>query len=114
MKNFIQDGERLDLTAPRDLASGEGFVVGAIFAVSAHAAKSGAPVTGCAEGVFDLPKKGATAFAAGALVSWDDANHQCDAPGSGLYPIGAAVAAAGAGATTVHVRLNEIATVAAA
>ncbi|MEI6558606.1 MAG: capsid cement protein [Rhodospirillaceae bacterium] len=114
MKNFIQDGAALDLTAPRSLTSGEGFVVGAIFAVAAAAAANGAPVIGATEGVFELTKKTATVFSAGDLVSWDNTNHRCDAPGSSLYPIGVATAPAGNGAATVLVKLNEVATVAAA
>ena len=114
MKNYIQDGANLDLTAPRPLTSGEGFIVGAIFAVATTTAASGASVVGATEGVFDLTKKTATVFAPGDLVSWDNTNHRCDSPGSGLYPIGAATAPAGNGAATVLVKLNEVATVAAA
>lgn len=114
MRNYIQDGARLDLTAPRTLASGEGLIVGSIFAVAAGAAASGAAVVGVTEGVFELPKTSATAFGVGDRVSWDNTHYRCDAPGSGFYPIGVAITAAGAGAGTVAVKLNEIATAAAA
>ena len=113
MKNFVQDGDCLDLTAPRALSSGEGFIVGSIFAVACTDAASGAAVVGCTEGVFDITKKGTTVFAVGDKVSWDNTNFRGDAPATGLYPIGVAVAAAGNGAATVRVKLNEVATAAA-
>ncbi len=113
MRNFVQSGNYLDLTAPRDLASGEGFIIGSIFAIASHAVASGAEVPGCTEGVFDLPKKPAAIFAVGDKVSWDDATHQCDAPGTGLYPVGVALAAAGTGEGIVRVKLSEVPTSAA-
>ncbi|GAA4250618.1 DUF2190 family protein [Azospirillum formosense] len=114
MRNFVQAGCNLDLTAPRALASGEGFIVGALFAVASTTAASGAVVVGVTEGVFTLPKKTTAAIAAGGRVSWDNTNHQCDAPGTGFYPVGVAVAAAGNGAATVTVRLDGVSTAAAA
>ncbi|WP_247874062.1 DUF2190 family protein [Azospirillum sp. TSH58] len=65
------------------------------------------------EGVFILPKKPAAVIAVGGRVSWDNAAHQCDAPGAGLYPVGVAVEAAGNGASTVTVRLDGVSTAAA-
>ena len=113
MKNFIQDGDNLDLTAPRDVLSGEGFIVGSIFAVACADAKCGAAVVGVTEGVYDLTKKSTATFSVGDKVSFDNTNHYCDAPGTGLYPVGVAVAAAGNGAAVVRLKLNEIATTAA-
>lgn len=114
MRNFVQHGSNLDLTAPRNVVSGEGFIIGAIFAVASTTAAGGTPVVGVTEGVFDLPKDSTAVFAVGDKVSWDDANHRCDTPGTGLYPIGVAVAAAGNGAATVRVKLAEVPTTAAA
>jgi predicted RecA/RadA family phage recombinase len=114
MKNFIQDGANLDLTAPRGLSSGDGFIVGSLFAVAAAAATSGAAVVGVTAGCFTLPKLSTAVFAAGDKVSWDDTNHYLNVPGSGLYPVGSAIAAAGSGAATVNVKLAEVPTAAAA
>ncbi len=113
MKNYIQDGCSLELIAPRNVASGEGFIVGAIFAVANSTAASGRALVGCTEGVFDLSKKTTTTFAVGDKVSWDNTAHQCDAPGTGLFPIGVAVATAGNGAAVVRVKLAEVPTSAA-
>lgn len=114
MRNFVQTGERLDLTAPRALSGEEGFIIGALFAVASGDAANGAAVVGCTEGVFNLTKKSTTLFAVGDKVSWDNTNFQCDAPGTGLFPVGVAVATAGNGGATVRVKLSEIPTAAAA
>lgn len=45
-------------------------------------------MVGVTEGVFDLTKKTTATFAVGDKVSWDSTNHYCDAPGTGLYPVG--------------------------
>lgn len=114
MKNYVQEGCRLDLTAPRAVTSGDGFIVGSIFAVASTTATSGAALVGCTEGVFDLTKKTTATFAVGDKVSWDNTNFYCDAPGTGLYPVGVAVAVAGNGGATVRVKLSEVPTTAAA
>lgn len=113
MRNYVSEGCNLDLTAPRDVVSGEGFIVGSIFAVASTTAASGANVVGMTRGVFDLAKKGTAVFAPGDRVSWDDTNHRCDAPGTGLYPVGVAVAVASSGAGTVRVKLVDLPTTAA-
>ena len=113
MRNFVQAGANLDLTAPHALASGEGFIVGNLFAVASTDAANGAAVVGVTEGVFVLPKRLSATFAACGAVSWDVSAKRCDAPGSGLYPVGVAVEAAGNGAATVTVRLDGVSTAAA-
>ena len=54
------------------------------------------------------------ARAAGARAAWDTAAAQVVAPATGMVPIGVALAVAGNGATTVRVRLDGVATQAAA
>ncbi|NMC19983.1 MAG: DUF2190 family protein [Thermogutta sp.] len=60
-------------------------------------------------GVFDVVKAGATEFAAGAKVYWDAAGKLAAATdGAGTHKlVGKAVRAAGAGTTTVRVRLSQ-------
>ena len=109
MKNLYQsEGANIDMVAPRDLSSGDAFLYGSIFAVASTDAKSGAAVVGVTEGVVILPKLSTAVIAAGGKVSWDDTNHRCDAPATGLYPIGAAIAAAGNPSSTVYGKLAEI------
>ncbi len=55
----------------------------------------------------------ATVINQGDRVAWEDTAREIALPGVGLYPVGIATMAAGDGATTVTVRLDGIATVAA-
>lgn len=93
MKNFVQPGVNLTLAAPRDLASGEGFLVGAIFAVASTAAKTGEQVVGVTEGVFELPKA-AGAVTQGAKAYWDDTARKITTVAAGGVLVGAFVDAA--------------------
>ena len=54
MKNFIQHGKTVTLTAPYDRESGQGALVGSIFGVAAGDVLSGADGEFVLEGVFDL------------------------------------------------------------
>ena len=105
MKNCVQKGENLDLAAPRALVSGEGFVVGSIFAVASAAAANGAPVVGVVEGVFDLPKA-AGAITAGAKLYWDNTAFNVTTTATSNTLIGVATRAAASGDATARVRLN--------
>ncbi len=44
MKNFVQPGNTITLTAPYAVASGDGLLVGSIFGIAAGAAALGEPV----------------------------------------------------------------------
>ena len=72
MKNFIQKGDSLSVTAPYDLVSGAGCQVGtALFGIAGYAAASGASVDLDTEGVFDIAKA-TGAWTAGDRVYWDN------------------------------------------
>jgi predicted RecA/RadA family phage recombinase len=114
MKNFIQNGDMITVTAPvGGVASGQGILVGSLFGVAAFAAAEGTEVEIATVGVFDLPKDAATIIALGARVAWDDTAKQVALPGAGLFPVGVAVAAAWNGATSAKVRLDGVGTVGA-
>ena len=102
MRNFIQPGETITLTAPAvtGCKSGDLIVVGAIAGVAAYDAAAGDPVEVTTEGVFELPKA-AGEINEGALVFWDNTtNHNVvNASSAGLFPIGVAVAHAGSSDT---------------
>lgn len=115
MKNFIQKDDLIEVAAPTGgVTSGDGVIVGALFGVAVTTAAEGETVTLLTEGVFDLPKATTTTFTSGGMVSFDISTRKAVAPATGKYPIGAATVAAGNGATTVRVRLDGIATSAAA
>ena len=110
MKNFIQPGKYLTLALPYDRTSGEGFLVGSLFAVASTTALSGANVEGATEGVFELAKVGSQAWTVGAPIYWDDTNKHCTATASTHKRIGKAVAAVGSGAgeTLGKVKLEPV------
>lgn len=105
MRNFVQPGDTLTLTAPYAVASGNGLQVGSIFGVAKAAAALNAPVESCITGVFDLPKA-AGAVTEGAKLYWDNAAKLVTTVVGANILIGAATRAATAGAATVRVRLN--------
>ncbi|NTI86027.1 DUF2190 family protein [Agrobacterium rhizogenes] len=71
MKNYIQEGDTLELTAPADVKSGDGVLVGKLFGVAAHSAKQGERVNLDRVGVYKLPKVAAQAWGEGIPVYWD-------------------------------------------
>jgi len=108
MKNFIQKGDSLNVTAPAAVSSGDGVKLGQIFGVAVTDAANGADLVIKTEGVFELDKVGSQAWTIGALVYWDDSNKYCTTTASGNVLIGVATAAVGSGAgeTLGNVRLN--------
>lgn len=68
MKNFVQGGDTITVSAPYDRSSGQGAKVGQIFGVCTGDALSGADVALKTTGIFDLTKAGSQAWTVGALV----------------------------------------------
>ena len=102
MKNFVQRGDIITVTAPAGgVTSGQGVLVGNLFGVAAKT------------GVYELPKLASAVIAAGARVAWDNTAKQVVLPGTGMVPIGIATLAVGNGVATVRVRLDGVATQAA-
>lgn len=108
MRNFVQPGDTITLTAPYAVASGEGLLVGSIFGVATGTAAGGEPVETALVGVFDLTKIGSQAWTVGAKVYWDDTNKRCTMVATDNTLIGVAVEAVASGAsdTIGRVRLN--------
>ena len=63
MKNYIQDGDTLTVTAPAAVASGDFVQVGRIRGIAVTSVDSGAPVELKTTGVFSIPKTGTEEFA---------------------------------------------------
>lgn len=114
MKNFVQMGNNLTLAAPYAVDAGQGVLIGQIFGVAAGDADNGADVDISTVGVFDLAKGPGDVFAVGAPVYFDVELRLCrssgdqdsNSAGTNEALIGVAVAAVGAGATTVRVKLG--------
>ena len=106
MKSFVQHGNVLSFAAPYAVASGAPFKVGALVAVAVTAAVSGAPVEGMLEGVFQLPKVGAQAWAVGDKIYWDDTAKLMTTTAASNTLVGVATAAAANPSTTGTVYLD--------
>ena len=106
MKNFIQKGNTITLTAPAGgVTSGGGVLVGSLFGIAAGDAVENAGVEVQTCGVFELPKA-TGAITQGAKVYWNNTNKNVTTTASGNTLIGAATVAAASGDATVIVRLN--------
>lgn len=105
MRNFLAKSEAETLTAPYDVASGEGALVGSLFGVAKVNIVQGQRGSFQLEGKVDLPKDG-TAFVEGGKVYWDNTARRVTATANGNTLIGVATLARGAGSSTVPVRLN--------
>ena len=114
MQNYIQNGHVITVATPAGgIASGEGLIVGNIFGIAAYAAAVGEPVELATTGVYQLPKATAAVLTVGARVAWDNTAENINVPGAGRFPVGVSIEAAGNGITSVAVRLDGVATVAA-
>ena len=94
MKNFIQPGDSLTVSAPYAVTSGQGVLVGALFGIAAYDAASSTTVEIQTEGVFDITKEPSLAITAGARVYWDNTNRRITTTATGNYQVGIATLAA--------------------
>lgn len=114
MKNHIQKGDVITVAAPAGgIGAGDGAIIGNIFGIAAYAAAVGDPVELSTVGIYQLPKATAAVLTVGARVAWDNTAKNINVPGTGRFPVGIATEAAGNGITSVAVRLDGVATVAA-
>lgn len=104
MKNYVQEGKTLTITAPAAVSSGQLVVVGSIVGVAAFDAGLDADVEVVTQGVFELPKINTDVIAQGDKLYWDAGQSKLTkTAGTGSKPmVGVATAAAGNGVTTVN------------
>lgn len=107
MKNFVQHGDTVTLSAPAGgVVSGGGYLIGALFGVAAQTVPAGQPFDLEVKGVFDLPRADGAVFTPGAPVFWDTAVQACNVEAEGRFRIGVALP----GGLDVRVRLDGIGT----
>lgn len=106
MKNFIQPGENITVTATAAATSGAGVKVGNLFGIASGDAAIGEPLVLATEGVFEMPKVSTDDFTVGAAVYWRSSDGAVTTTASGNTKVGTAVTAAGTGTASVRVRLN--------
>jgi predicted RecA/RadA family phage recombinase len=107
MKNFIQHGDIISVTAPADVVSGAGVLVGQLFGVATKNALSGAQVEIKTEGVVALPKA-TGAINEGVRVFWDNSAKNVTTTATSNNCIGWAVGPGNyqSGATIINVKLG--------
>lgn len=106
MKNYIQTGETLTVTAPYDVASGAGCLVGKLFGIAATSALSGAEVEIKRRGVFDHAKNSAEAWTQGADLYWNNSTKVFTTTSSGNTLVAKAALVASDPSATGRVVLN--------
>lgn len=105
MKNYVQRGETLTISAPAAVLSGGVVVAGSIIGVANGDAAIGDPVDVDVTGVFDLPKVAALAIGLGDVVYWDAATKLVTKTASGNAKLGVATSAVANPSGAVAVRL---------
>ena len=108
MKNYVQPGNTITLTAPYAVTSGDGLLVGSIFGVAAGTAALGDPVETALEGVYDMKKLASQAWAVGDKIYWDNTAKNTTKTLTSNTLIGVATDVVAGGATDLigRVRLN--------
>ena len=106
MRNFVQNGRTLDITAPAAVLSGGVVIKGAIIGVSNVDAAEGDTIAVDVEGVFSLPKVAALAINQGDAVYWDNANGVVTKTAGGNTKPGVATESVPNPSPSVPVRLN--------
>jgi len=106
MRNYVQEGESIQVAAPYAVSSGDGVQVGtALFGVAATTAASGADVVIKTNGVFDVKAKSTDTPAIGAKLYWDNTNKEITTTATSNLLCGIALVAKASGDTTVRMIL---------
>lgn len=108
MKNFLENGDHVVVTAPGAVASGDFVVVGSLYGVAMGTSAINDPVVLSREGVFKLPKLAGTAWVQGDKLYWDAGAANFTKVAAGNKAIGVAFAAAASADTTGQVSLDEV------
>jgi predicted RecA/RadA family phage recombinase len=109
MKNFVQDGDVITLTAPSGgVVSGQGYKIGSLIVIATETVAQALPFPALVEGVVTHAKPGSQAWTEGVKIYWDDSAHNFTTTSSSNTLCGVAAAAvdSGAGSTTGTVYLD--------
>lgn len=106
MKNFVQPGDVVGVTAPYAVTPGAGVLVGSLFGVAINTAASGAEVEIATTGVFDLAKATGAAWTVGQRLYWDDSAKNLTGTAGSNKLVAVAVAAAASGDAVGRARLT--------
>ncbi|WP_208350399.1 DUF2190 family protein [Pseudaestuariivita rosea] len=106
MKNYVQAGENITVTAEAAATSGDGVRVGTLFGIASGVAEIGDSLVLVTEGVFEMPKVATDDMAVGAAVYWRSSDGLVTTTASGNTKVSVAIMAAGNPSSAVRVRLN--------
>ena len=109
MKNFVQNGDYVEVTLPYARLSGEGVKVGAgLFGVCVVDGASSASINIHTEGVYDLAAAtgAGTDAVVGAVAYWDDAAKRITPQASTHLAVGVFLAAKATADAVARVRLS--------
>lgn len=109
LAKFIQDGTSIDYTPSAAVAAGTIVTQNSLVGVAKQPIAANTLGALAVEGIFIVPKKTGTgeAILVGGDAYWDAENGVAvNTSGSGIVPLGKAVAAAGDSDATVRVRLS--------
>lgn len=112
MKNYIQKGDTITVTASASIDSGDFVAIGSLFGFAVTSAAEGDDVAILTTGVFEAAVNAAAPVTVGTPVFWTGetlttASTDGDAEAPTAYqPVGVAVSSASAGAAvTIHVKI---------
>lgn len=108
-KNYLQEGDILNYTngGGSTIASGAVVLIGKRIGVAIADIAPSATGSLAMEGVWSIAKLGTDNVSQGDILYWDAANSRLTATASGNTQAGFAAAAAGSGATTVAIKINQ-------
>lgn len=107
MRNFVSDGDVLQLAAPSGgVVSGTAYLIGGFFGVALTTAAVGVLFALRRRGVFDLPKAASITPAVGATIYWDNTAKNITTTSGGNTQVGKVVVSPGASDATVRVVLD--------
>lgn len=112
MKNYVESGEVLTLTAPSGgVVSGVAYKIGSLIVVATVTVAQTLPFAAIVTGVISYTKPGSQAWTEGVKVYWDNSAKKFTTTSGGntLAGVAAEAVGSGAGETTGKVRLDGVA-----
>lgn len=106
MKNYVQEGDTLTLTAPYARSAGEAAKIGAIIGIACNDVANATEGEFAVTGVYDVAKVSAQAWAVGDKIYWDDTAKNFTTVTTSNTLAGVATAAAVNPSATGRLRLN--------
>lgn len=109
MKNYIQEGDIVELTAPSGgVVAGTAYLIGAVVVVALTTVAQTLKFNALMRGVGYMPKATGQAWTEGAILYWDNTNKNFTTTSAGNTKCGFASAAAASGDTVGYVFLQGV------